>query len=151
MKIKNSLNRLVSTVKFNFRNFKYHLNNFIFPKHVQWRKTLPRHKYADITYLLTESNFNLILDFYHENEDFGWIDWNATEENIKFFSELQKNVEWLKSERKILDEKISSEIYKLCRSDDSSSEKLQSLEQEKIQKETEILVWAVTNRSFFWM
>lgn len=150
MKIKNLLDILISNVKFNFRNFRYHLNNFIFPRHVKWRKTLPRHKYADITYLLSESNFNLILDFYRENEDFGWIEWNATEENKKFFSELEKNVEWLMSDRKILDEKINTEIYKLGRSD-SSTKKYELLEKEKTQKETEILVWAVTNRSFFWM
>ena len=44
-----------------FENLKSKITNFINPCYKRWRKTSPRYSYADVNYLVVESNFNLIL------------------------------------------------------------------------------------------
>jgi hypothetical protein len=146
-----------------YRDFKWAIQNWLNPCFPRWRKVLPRHKYSDITEMIVNSNFALILDFYYEEVIDGHIDWNADKIHKKFKKELEKNVLWIEEHRVKLEEKIDnalSEAHKnrkfVIKNDKKTFDyektyKLHNkLEKQKEDKTNEILKWLVDNRGFFW-
>lgn len=140
--------------------YKSKLRLFFSPCHPRWRKVLPRTKYSDITELVVEANFALILDFYYEEVENGWVDWSSTKEHKAFYDQLVSNVNWIVSERRELDEAISKELTKankkqVYKKDGhldyyATYKKLHRLEDEKKNKETKILIWFIENKDRFW-
>lgn len=117
-------------IKSNFLNLGYKIKNFIKPCYPRWRKTLRRNSYVEADYLIVQSNFNIILDFYYEEVVNGYFDWASDLFTKKFHDELVKNVKWIEGDRN------SSDYF----------EKVKTI----TDKETEILKWMIDNRGFFW-
>jgi hypothetical protein len=146
-----------------YRDFKWAVQNWLKPCFPRWRKVLPRHKYSDITEMIVDSNFALILDFYHEEVVDGHVDWNSDEIHKKFKKELEKNVLWIEKGREKLQEKIDkalSESNANRKFINKNSKKTfdyektykqhNKLEKQKKDKINEILKWMIDNREFFW-
>ena len=135
------------------------IRNFIKPCFPRWRNVLPRHKYGDITYVMVESNFALICDFYHEEVVKGWVDWTSDDVHKKFYTELVAAVHWIETERKKVEDLTEEALTKAVKNKIKVNGKLDyhstyadvdRFEKHKAEKETEILKWFVDNREFFW-
>jgi hypothetical protein len=129
--------------------------NFIKPAFPRWRKTLPRHKWSDITRVVVESNFNLILDFYYEEVLDGWVDWDSDEIHKTFKNKLEENVKWIEEGRARWQNEIDEELTRASKNKSVKDYNKRYGEYNKLEKtmhdkETEILKWFIDNRSFFW-
>jgi hypothetical protein len=136
------------------RDFKWAVDNFISPCFPIWRNTIPRHKYADGVHLIIESNFNIILDFYNEASE-SYIDWESSEEHSNFYKKLEEYKNWIKTERKKINQIMDIELSiatnnKHIKDYKEKYKTYDLLEQDLKNKETEILNWMVENRSYFW-
>lgn len=129
---------------FRFLDFKYSIRNFIKPSYPRWRKTLPRHKYSDISEVFVNSNFNLILDFYHEEASKGYIDWEYDESHRNFYFTLSSYVKWIEEDRGVFSKKMEDLLTEKNFSEYDNIEKIIK------EKESEILKWFVDNKDFFW-
>lgn len=127
-----------------YLNFKYAVQNFIKPSFPRWRKTLPRHKYSDISEVFVDSNLNLILDFYHEEVSKGYIDWEYDESYKTFHSTLVSYVKWIEEEKVEISNKMDNCLLERQFADYNNLEEIIK------NKESEILKWFVDNRDFFW-
>jgi hypothetical protein len=132
---------------------------FLNPQFPRWRKVAPRHKYTDTAELIVQSNFALIVDFYREEVVDGHVDWSADDLHKKFYTELIAAVHWIEEERKkvekLIDESLSKSVKNKVMKDGkfdffATYADHDRLEEHKKQKDTEILVWFVNNREFFW-
>ena len=130
------------------------IKNFIKPAFPRWRKTLPRHKWSDITRVVVESNFNLILDFYYEEVLDGWVDWDSDETHKTFKNKLEENVKWIEEGRARWQNEIDEELTRASKNKQIKDYKerygeFDRLEKVMYDKETEILKWFIDNRRFF--
>lgn len=140
------------------RDLKYNIIRLLTPCFPRWRKVLPRHKSGDITWLVVESNFALICDFYWEEVVDGFVDWESSPDYSAFYEELKSNVAWIETKRKELDLTINSELQRVSETREDNKEltfavryeEVIRLEKIKVDKETEILKWFIDNRSYFW-
>ena len=136
-------------------DLKYSIQNFISPAYPRWRKTLSRHEYSDVTHLAVESNFNLILDFYHGEKEEGHVDWEAQEDSKKFFKELESIVNWIENDRSKWQKEMEDELSNATLNNkkmeyEKKYEQYNRLEKLMFDKETEILKWFIDNRGYFW-
>jgi hypothetical protein len=134
-----------------------YITNFLDPCCPRWRKTLPRHKYSDITNIIVDSNFNLILDFYYEEVKNGHVDWQADEKHREFYDTLINAVEWIENGQKILNKKsidaLTAATEDLILKDKPYKERYSEyddIEKQIDDKKTEILKWMIENREGFW-
>jgi hypothetical protein len=146
-------------IQWPIRELRYSVRLFFNPCFPRWRKVLPRHKYSDITEMVTESNFALICDFYHEEVINGFVDWESHDNHKKFYDELVTNVTWIEVERikidKLAEEALSKAVKNKIKTNGefdfhATYEDHDRLEKHKSEKETEILKWFIENREFFW-
>jgi hypothetical protein len=142
------------------RDFKYACKLFFNPLFPRWRKILPRHKYSDVSELVVESNFSLILDFYYEEVVDGFVDWEANTKHKKFLKEIKEAVHWIESERhqkNNVSDKILTKVTNNPKYDKKGKflyketyQEHNDLEQEIFNKNTKIINWFVKNRQMFW-
>ena len=144
-----------SWIRWPFRDFYFGAKRFFKPFYPRWRKTLPRYKYSDPSHLLVESNFNLLLDFWEEEVTRGIVDWNSDAAHKKFYRELKAHVKWIKEGRQKLQERADQELVIASKNKKQKDYhkkygRYNKLEQQMIDKETEILKWMVDNRQGLW-
>lgn len=142
-------------IKWPLTELKYNIIRWIKPVHPRWRKSLPRHKYADISELIVESNFAFIRDFYHEEIVSGWVDWESDELHKTFYDKIIEYVNWIEKERTKIEAAYWEALEVSTKDTESTSysvkyAKPNEIEALKISKETEILTWLIDNRSHFW-
>ena len=140
-----------------FRDFKYAIRLWFNPLHPRWRASLPRHKCCDISELVVTSNFALIRDFYWEEVVDGWVDWTADKIHKDFHDTLVRHVDWIEKGLPELEEMHSKSLANAVSDFSATKEdyntkykKTIEIEKEKRDKETEILIWFIENREFFW-
>lgn len=142
------------------RDFKWAFKLFFKPCFPRWRKVLPRYKYSDMTHVVVEANFAMLLDFYYEEAVDGIVNWEGDEIHKTFFDKLKEYVNWIENERKEKDNQLSesltaASINKVYTAENKldynkTYEEYNNLEQQIKDKETEILKWIIDNRDFFW-
>lgn len=141
------------------KELRWKIHRFLNPCHPRWRKVLPRHKYSDITELVIDSNFALILDFYYEEVKQGMVDWKSDDKHKKFHKEILNAVKWIEKDRnnhldkidKTLSLAIKKPVMKKGKLDYLATYKEHNkLEDELKNKDTKILTWFIENREFFW-
>lgn len=139
-----------------YRNFKNSLHNFLNPCYPRWRKLLPRTKYADPCYLITESNFAILKDFYYEEVLSSSVDWDSSEDLKTFRNDMEKHIHWLEVEKDKIDQEINKltlEAYTGKTPKDKFQilfKKITDLEFKKEKTIDKILKWMITNREYFW-
>lgn len=76
-----------------YRNTKCIIKSFFKPYHSDIRKAVPR-KWADITSLVVDVNFAMILSF-KEEADKSQVDWDGTEKHREFKNWLDSAAHWI--------------------------------------------------------
>jgi len=80
-------------IKGMFRDTKYAIKCFFKPHHSDIRKVIPR-KWADVTSLIVDVNFAMILSFKKEADE-SQVDWNHTKEITEFKNWLDSAAHWI--------------------------------------------------------
>ena len=143
----NPLYALYRNLCWYYRDVKFAIQNFLKPSFPRWRKTLPRHKFSDLTWLVIESNFNLLLDFWHEEVVDGFVNWHSEENHKNFYNQLKANVRWIEKTREGLIKKADKVLTSSAK---NKYKKYEEIEQEIDEKEAEIVKWMVDNKKFLW-
>jgi len=136
-----------------FQEVKYTIKRFVKPYFPRWRKSCRRQDYKDICSLIVDSNFALILDFWYEEVINGNVNWESDIEHKTFYNELKKAVKYIEIDRKNLSDKADEELTKATKRKGSYEQKygkLNKIEADIKTKDTEVLIWFVNNRDFFW-
>lgn len=142
------------------RDFKYACELFFNPLFPRWRNVLPKHKYSDVSELVVESNFALILDFYYEEVVDGVVDWESDRLHKKFLKEIKEAVLWIETERTKQNNTLDSVLTKVTNNPkydkkgkflyDETYQEYNNLEQQIFNKDTSVINWFVKNRQMFW-
>jgi len=142
-------------LKHNYWNVKSCVKSLLSPVFPRWRKTIPLCGYADGVYLIVESNFNIILDFYYSEAINGYVDWESDEAHRKFYNELKENVKWIQVERNAHMKK-GEDILSITYKDENEHNVMEkyklydTIEKEIYEKESSIIKWMVDHRRYFW-
>lgn len=143
----NPIYALYRHICWKYKDIKFAIKNFIKPSFPRWRKTLPRHKFSDLTWLVIESNLNLLLDFWHEEVVDGFVNWQSDESHKKFYKELKSYVNWIEKTREDLIKKANKTLLS---SSKNKYKKYEEIEEQIDEKEKEIVKWMVDNKTFLW-
>jgi len=124
---------------------------FCNPALKRWRASAPRHKWRDISTLVVDSNFALVLDFWYDEVLDGWINWEANEQHKEFHTWIKKAVYYIEQERPALEKQIEVSYANLKGT--TYEERYGTID--KIQKDidsrdTILLKDIIDNRKFFW-
>jgi hypothetical protein len=143
------------------------------PSNKRLRKAIPR-KWADISSLIVDINFEFIKAFYEDEYKEGIVDWDATENHKEFADWLTKAYSYIVIERPMLEKKMLDSYPPLRGFDemfepktDESGKKffefkddgvpyeekykeVNRLEKEIETKDSEILIELVKRRNYFW-
>ncbi len=139
-----------------FLDIKYSTKRFIKPFFPRWRSSCKRHEYKDISSLIVDSNFALILDFWYEEVVDGNVDWQSQPDHKQFYEELKSNVKYIEKGRKKLQDKADKELTKASAKSKKGLSyqerygRYNEVEQEIRNNDSKILEWLVGNRDFFW-
>lgn len=134
-----------------YYNIKSKIRLFFNPVFPRWRKSLPRHEYADLIEFVPKSNFALILDFYYEEVLNGIVDWEADEPHREFLIKLKEHVAWIETGKKLkenqLVEAISNQFTVV---EFTEADKVRTIEEEIFNRDTDVLNWLIANRGIMW-
>jgi hypothetical protein len=153
----NPLYAHIAFTKMRCEEFYYNAKRFFCPAYKRFAKAYKRWVYRDIDTILLETSFALILDFYDEtiSSDAVFVNWTASEHK-DFYIALQQAVQYINVDRKSINKEID-DIYTETMSNKLTQEELskkydhvRDREVKIQQRDTETLVWFVTNRSQFW-
>lgn len=133
----------------------YKVKHFFSPKHQDIRRAIPR-EWADISSLIVDVNFAMILDFKKE-VDQDTVNWASDDEHKKFIRWFSSAVNYINVERKKLLENLDKsyppfplpkEMSKL--SYDELYGEVNRIDKEIDDKDTAILKQMIDYRHFFW-
>ena len=135
----------------------WNIKRFIKPCCPRWRKSFPRHTYSDITNVLAQSNFALILDFWYveAQPEITQVNWNSDKEHKEFYAWLKKAVKYVEVGRPQLQQKASDALHEASikkgkLSYEARYGKTNKLDAKIKEKDTELLVELMKRRDFFW-
>ncbi len=141
--------------KMRFDEKYYAVKRWFKPFFPRWRASCKRHQYTDIVQLSVSSNFALIQDYWHEEVAKDTINWNADGHHKQFYKELKAAIKYIEIDRKKLEEKADNALTTatLTKRKGTFQErygKHNKLEQEIKDRDTDVIVWFIQNRDFFW-
>lgn len=125
------------------------------PHHSRIRKAIPRYWY-DLDYIAILVNFEIIKSFYEDEYKDGPVDWNSDDAHKDFARWLEKAYKYITKYRPELEEKIEKAYPDTSTfpSNKSSYNKLygkvDKLEKELFDKDTEVIVEMIKRRQFLW-
>lgn len=112
------------------------------PQHGRIRKAVPKY-WVDLDYVLQEVNFEIIKSFYEDEYMSGIVDWEGTGgDTLKFTKWLEESYTYITSYRKVLEKQIDNAY--------PNYKKVEKLEKEMEDKDTEILTDLVKWRRHMW-
>lgn len=91
-------------------DIKYNIECFFNPYHKRIRNALPK-TFSDITGLILDLNFAMILDFYYEEVLDGPVDWTFDEQHKTFINWIKNVVNYIEVERPAL-EKENDKLWR---------------------------------------
>jgi len=150
-----------------------HIKPFFSPRNKRIRKAIPR-RYADISSLIVDVNFELIKAFYEDEYKADIVDWNATEHHKEFADWLEKSYEYVIKTRPQLEKDLENayppskpieEMFEL-KTDEKGKRLFEfkddgvpyevkykdviRIENEIQSKDTEVLIELIKRRDYFW-
>lgn len=151
----NPLYRIVIEVSSRLRRAYHSMYRILKPCIPRTRKSIPRHKYVEVTEVIRDINFSLILDFWYEEVENGIVDYTATEQHKQFYSWLKSSVFWIERARPNALLTLEMELEAVSIKDSRCSyterygnyDKLESLIEATDNK---ILLDLIKYRAFFW-
>lgn len=150
-----------------------YINPIFKPCNKRLRKVIPR-KWADISSLVVDVNFEFIKAFYEDEYKEGIVDWDATENHKEFADWLNKAYSYIVIERPMLEKKMLEsypplrgfdEMFELKTDENGKKlfefkddgvpyeekyKEVNRLEKEIETKDSEILIELVKRRNYFW-
>jgi hypothetical protein len=151
---KNPVYSFIMGFYYNYTELKYAIKRFIKPFYPRFRKAFPRHKYSDVSEVLRNVNFALLLDFWYEEMVDGVVNWNSNQTHKKFYRDVKNAVKYIEVERPALEKKSTDELLKTISKKkgtfDERYAKYDALEEKINQKDRELLVWMMQQREMFW-
>jgi len=97
------------------------------------RNAIPRGEWHDVDYVLVETVFACIVQFYQETKEFDFVDWDYNEGHQNFYAKLKEYNDFIINEIPAMRKKYELED-----------------EEALMKKEDEIMMWAVKNRGYMW-
>lgn len=95
-----------SRTKMKLEKWYYNVKRFIKPTRPKLMKATKRHSYEDVTNLVVDVNFALILDFWYGEVVDGFVDWHSDEQHQAIYDWLSYAVKWIESEKPMLQEEV---------------------------------------------
>lgn len=132
-------------IPFPIRDFYYkHIKTLWKPQHSRIRKAIPKYWY-DLDHILLVVNFEIIKSFYEDEFKKDTVDWEGTGgDAMKFVAWLERAYAYITSVRPVLEKRIEEAL------DKSHYKKVEKLEQEMEDKDTEVLIDLVKWRGHMW-
>lgn len=129
------------------KTIKLSILNFCNPTHFRFRKVYPRHQWNDLSEVITDINFALILDFwYGEMHPESVVDWESDEKHKNFFDWIKQTVHVIENEIPEILGQIDAEFKK-----EKIDWKLINKMEKEIEKiENKILIKLIEYKKFFW-
>ena len=150
----NPIYAFIKNFYFRYTENKYAIKRFIKPFYPRFRKSIPRHKYYEVSEVIRQANFALLLDFWYDEMVDGCVDWEDTAKLKDFSKRVKSAVKYIEVERPILEKKADNALTIATRKKTATFQqrygKHEALEKKIAEKDTEILVWMVQNREMFW-
>jgi hypothetical protein len=91
--VRQGISDLAYDVEHKCRDAKYAIKCFFKPHHADIRKAVPR-TWADVTSLIIDVNFAMILSFKKEADE-SYVDWDGTEKHREFKNWLDSAAHWI--------------------------------------------------------
>lgn len=134
---------IISRIPYPIREFYYEKIKTIWkPQHTRIRKAVPRY-WWDLDHVLQVVNFEIIKSFYEDEYSAGIVDWEGTGGNaLEFTKWLEEAYTYITTYRKVLEKQIDNAY--------PNYNKLEKLEQEMEDKDTEVLINLVKWRRHMW-
>ncbi len=138
-----------------FDDLWWNTKRFFKPSCPRWRASYKRYQYKDMPAVIVDSNFALVLDFWHEEIPKGHTDWQADELHKEFYSWLESAVLYVGFKRKELEE-LGAEALRTA-SDKKGKlgykeryGEYNKLENELEETDAKFLYGVIKYRGFFW-
>jgi hypothetical protein len=93
------------SIKHEWNTFVSRVKHFFKPCHPIIRKSIPRYDWMDLSDLIVDINFAIILQF-KEEMDQGLVDWDWSEPHKQFKNWIESSVQWIKHDRVALDKQL---------------------------------------------
>lgn len=139
------IDKIYRRIPYQVRDFYWrHIRTIWRPQHSRIRKAIPRYWY-DLDHILQVVNFEIIKSFYEDEYKAGNVDWEGTGgDAMKFVTWLEWAYTYITSHRSTIEKRIE-EAYETA-----SYKKIEKLEQEMEDKDTEVLIDLVKWRRHMW-
>jgi hypothetical protein len=134
---------IINRIPYPIREFYYNKIKTIWaPQHGRIRKAVPRY-WWDLDHVLQVVNFEIIKSFYEDEYKAGIVDWEGTGgDSLKFTKWLEEAYTYITVYRKVLEKQIENAY--------PNYEKVEKLEQEMEDKDTQVLIDLVKWRRHMW-
>jgi len=134
---------IISRIPYPIREFYYEKVKTIWkPQHSRIRKAVPKY-WWDLDHVLQEVNFEIIKSFYEDEYKADIVDWEGTGgDSLKFTKWLEEAYTYITSYRKVLEKQIENAY--------PNYKKVEKLEKEMEDKDTEVLINLVKWRRHMW-
>ncbi len=137
-----------------YEDWKYKVKCFFKPHHQRIRKSIPN-TWKDISSLIIDVNFAMILDFYYGEVKNGWIDWESDEKHKEFYLWILSAKHYIEVRRRALEIKIDNsyppkEDRKKKLPYNELYAKLHAAEKELKDGDDKILIDMIKFREMFW-
>jgi hypothetical protein len=134
---------IISCIPYPIREFYYEKIKTIWaPQHSRIRKAVPKY-WWDLDHVLQVVNFEIIKSFYEDEYMAGIVDWEGTGgDSLKFTKWLEEAYTYITSYRKVLEKQIENAY--------PNYKKVEKLEKEMEDKDTEVLINLVKWRRHMW-
>jgi hypothetical protein len=142
------------SLRYRVREFWYSkLNPILNPQNSRYRAVIPK-TWLDVDCLMENVNFEFIKGFYEDEFLQSAVDWNYNEKHKKFALWLKKSYKYLTVKRPELELKIENsypkELPELLSTRKKIYSKIEKLEKELFDRDTQLLKEFVEYRKFFW-
>jgi len=154
-------------IQYWFREYFYHKlrHKYHFIKELKYRIINPRRemrnavfpsRWVDLVEIVPEFHFQVIVEYVEREKALENVDWNTNETNPKVLEvgkKLKEYYNYIKIERPFLLEKLDMAFFKLDFTDPSFNtryDRVDEIEKSIKDKDTELCIWVVQNRSYLW-
>ena len=134
---------IISRIPYQIREFYYNKVKTIWaPQHSRIRKAVPKY-WWDLDHVLQVVNFEIIKSFYEDEYKADIVDWEGTGgDSLKFTKWLEEAYKYITVDRKELEKQIDNAY--------PNYKKVEKLEKEMEDKDTEVLIDLVKWRRHMW-
>ena len=148
--------RIKYLIPYKFKDFyRTKIRTIYKPHHSRIRKAIPRYWY-DLDYVAVMVNFEIIKSFYEDEYKDGPVDWNSDKAHKDFAKWLEGAYKYITKDRPLLEKKTEDAYPDLDSYPTGKTSynklygKVDKLEKELKDKDTDVIVEMINRREFMW-